>query len=266
MELEYNDLNDHAQSPCPGSGAPHPHGAAAGERGLAAAGTGPDLLEPPSQEQGAGGGRQGRGGFNQDNSAADFSPKAPIQARRRPTRPRRSSCRPAIAWSWCCPTRTSTLPAVIEFDGNGRMYVAEFVTYMPDVDGTGQREPTAASAGGKSTKGDGSLRQAHRVRRQADPAAHDPAARQRQHPDQRDATRTTSSSGPTPTATASPTSRRCSTPASASAATATSSTSRAASSGAWTTGSTAPTTRSASAGRRPASCASRPARTAASGA
>ena len=32
-------------------------------------------------------------------------------------------------------------PAVIEFDGNGRMYVAEFVTYMNDVDGTGQHEP-----------------------------------------------------------------------------------------------------------------------------
>ena len=34
-------------------------------------------------------------------------------------------------------------PAVIEFDGNGRMYVSECVTYMPDVEGTGQREPVS---------------------------------------------------------------------------------------------------------------------------
>ena len=35
---------------------------------------------PPQENQPQGGGRQGRGGFNQDNSAADFSPKPPIQA------------------------------------------------------------------------------------------------------------------------------------------------------------------------------------------
>ena len=46
-------------------------------------------------------------------------------------------------------------PAVIEFDGNGRMYVVEFVTYMPDVDGTGQHEPRSRISRWEDTNGDG---------------------------------------------------------------------------------------------------------------
>jgi len=34
-------------------------------------------------------------------------------------------------------------PSVIEFDGNGRMYVCEFVTYMPDADGNHQHDPVS---------------------------------------------------------------------------------------------------------------------------
>ena len=46
-------------------------------------------------------------------------------------------------------------PAVIEFDGNGRMYVAEFVSYMLDADGTGAHEPISRITRFESTKGDG---------------------------------------------------------------------------------------------------------------
>ena len=46
-------------------------------------------------------------------------------------------------------------PSVIEFDGNGRMYVAEFVTYMPDADGNRQHDPVSRISRFESTKGDG---------------------------------------------------------------------------------------------------------------
>ena len=32
-------------------------------------------------------------------------------------------------------------PVAIEWDGNGKMYVAEMLTYMQDIDGTNQQEP-----------------------------------------------------------------------------------------------------------------------------
>ena len=43
----------------------------------------------------------------------------------------------------------------IEFDGNGRMYVAEFITYMRDADGNGQHAPNSRITRLESTKGDG---------------------------------------------------------------------------------------------------------------
>ena len=46
-------------------------------------------------------------------------------------------------------------PAVIEWDGNGRMYVSEFRSYMRDADATGEHEPTSRISRWESTKGDG---------------------------------------------------------------------------------------------------------------
>ena len=46
-------------------------------------------------------------------------------------------------------------PAVVRFDGNGRMYVAEFVTYMRDADGNNQHTPESRITRFESTKGDG---------------------------------------------------------------------------------------------------------------
>ncbi len=44
---------------------------------------------------------------------------------------------------------------MIEFDGNGRMYVAEFITYMRDADGNRQHLPESRITRFESTKGDG---------------------------------------------------------------------------------------------------------------
>ncbi len=46
-------------------------------------------------------------------------------------------------------------PAQIRFDGNGRMYVTEFVTYMRDADGNNQHTPESRITRFESTKGDG---------------------------------------------------------------------------------------------------------------
>ena len=46
-------------------------------------------------------------------------------------------------------------PAAIRFDGNGRMYVAEFITYMRDADGNNQHVPESRITRFESTKGDG---------------------------------------------------------------------------------------------------------------
>src|SRR5262245_55484855 len=46
-------------------------------------------------------------------------------------------------------------PTVIEFDGNGRMYVVEFLTYMPDVDGHNQLAPQNRITRWEDTDADG---------------------------------------------------------------------------------------------------------------
>jgi glucose/arabinose dehydrogenase len=46
-------------------------------------------------------------------------------------------------------------PAMIVFDGNGRMYVAEMRTYMQDAEGSGQMEPFSRVSRHEDTDGDG---------------------------------------------------------------------------------------------------------------
>lgn len=48
-------------------------------------------------------------------------------------------------------------PAVIAWDGNGRMYVAEMRTYMQDIDGTGAHDPVSRVSLLEDTDGDGRM-------------------------------------------------------------------------------------------------------------
>ncbi len=48
-------------------------------------------------------------------------------------------------------------PAVVAWDGNGRMYVAEMRTYMQDIDGTGAHEPVSRISLLDDTDGDGRM-------------------------------------------------------------------------------------------------------------
>ena len=137
---------------------------------------------------------------------------------------------------------------------------------MPDVEGTGQREPRSRISRWEDTNGDGTYDKRTVFADKLVLPRIGPAARQRQHPHQRDRLGRRHQADRHERRRRRRQARGVLQRRRRSAATATSSTSRAASSGGSTTGSTAPTTRSASAGRRPASSARPPDRTAASGA
>src|SRR5580765_2552042 len=89
------------------------------------------------------------------NEGADFSPKDP-EAARTPAEEAKSFKLPTgYRMELVLSEPQVVSPAVIEFDGNGRMYVAEFVSYMLDADGTGAHDPISRITRFESTKGDG---------------------------------------------------------------------------------------------------------------
>ena len=100
---------------------------------------------------------QGRGGGpgNQDNAGADFSPKPALQPRT-PQEEAKSFLVPAgYRMELVASDPDINNPAVVEWDGNGRMYISEFRSYMRDADATGEHEPTNRISRWESSKGDG---------------------------------------------------------------------------------------------------------------
>ena len=129
----------------------------------------------PAAGQGAGGGAAapqagGRGGATQDNSGADFSPKPALRARPAAEQASTFLLPAGYRMELVLSDPDINSPGVIEFDGNGRMYVAELRSYMPDGDRRNQHVPTSVISRWESSAGDGTLRQAHYLRRQARPA------------------------------------------------------------------------------------------------
>ena len=109
---------------------------------------------PPPQTQGgyAGG---GLGAGSRDNSDADFSPKDPVPPGSAAAESRSFVLPPGYRMELVLSEPEVNTPAVIEFDGNGRLYVAEFSTYMRDLDGTGEHDPLSRITRWESTRGDG---------------------------------------------------------------------------------------------------------------
>ncbi|MEO8482984.1 MAG: c-type cytochrome [Acidobacteriota bacterium] len=89
------------------------------------------------------------------NEGADFSPKPPIQARSAADEAKSFVLPTGYRMELVLSDPDIVNPSVIEFDGNGRMYVVEFVTYMPNVEGEGQREPKNRISRWEDTNGDG---------------------------------------------------------------------------------------------------------------
>jgi mono/diheme cytochrome c family protein len=100
---------------------------------------------------------QGRGGTlsSTSNAGADFSPKPAIKPRTPEEEAKSFLLPPGYRMELVLADPQIISPAVIRFDGNGRMYVAEFVTYMRDADGNNQHTPESRITRFESTKGDG---------------------------------------------------------------------------------------------------------------
>ena len=106
----------------------------------------------------AGQGRGGGGGgtlSSTTNAGADFSPKPPVLARTPQEQAKSFILPPGYRMELVVAEPDVISPAVIRFDGNGRMYVAEFITYMRDADGNNQHQPESRITRFESTKGDG---------------------------------------------------------------------------------------------------------------
>jgi hypothetical protein len=89
------------------------------------------------------------------NEGADFGPRAPIPARTPEDEAKAFYLPPGYRMELVAAEPDVISPAVIEFDGNGRMYVIEFLSYMLDADGTGAHDPISRITRFESTKGDG---------------------------------------------------------------------------------------------------------------
>jgi mono/diheme cytochrome c family protein len=100
---------------------------------------------------------EGRGGTlsSTSNAGADFSPKPAIKARTPEEEAKSFLLPPGYRMELVLADPQIISPAVVRFDGNGRMYVAEFVTYMRDADGNNQHTPESRITRFESTKGDG---------------------------------------------------------------------------------------------------------------
>ena len=89
------------------------------------------------------------------STRADFAPKDPITAKTAAEEEKTFLLPPGYRMELVLADPLIDTPAVIEFDGNGRMYVCEFVTYMPDVEGTNQHAPESRITRFEDTNGDG---------------------------------------------------------------------------------------------------------------
>ena len=89
------------------------------------------------------------------NAGADFSPKPPVKARTPEDEAKSFLLPPGYRLELVVAEPQIVSPAVIRFDGNGRMYVAEFITYMRDADGNNQHVPESRITRFESTRNDG---------------------------------------------------------------------------------------------------------------
>jgi mono/diheme cytochrome c family protein len=90
-----------------------------------------------------------------NNVGADMGPKPPVKARPPAEQAQTFVLPPGYRMELVAAEPDVISPAVIEFDGNGRMYVAEFITYMRDVEGSNQHAPTNRITRFEDTNADG---------------------------------------------------------------------------------------------------------------
>ena len=117
------------------------------------------------QLPGAPGGQRGAapvagGGFGggrgpQTNENTDFTPKPPIKARSPKEEAEGFMLPQGYRMELVAADPDVISPGVIEFDGNGRMYVGELVSYMMTAEAEREHDPISRISRWESTKGDG---------------------------------------------------------------------------------------------------------------
>ena len=91
----------------------------------------------------------------QGNEDADFSPRDPILPKTPAEQAKMFKLPPGYRMELVASDPDIQQPSLIEFDGNGRMYVGEMRTYMLDSVATDEFEPRNRVSRWESTKGDG---------------------------------------------------------------------------------------------------------------
>jgi mono/diheme cytochrome c family protein/glucose/arabinose dehydrogenase len=122
------------------------------------AGVNSQRQEVPAGPAGGGpvpvGGGQGRGRAG-ENPAADFSPKPPYLPRSAAEQAKTFRLPPGYRLELVLSDPDIISPVTVEFDGNGRMYVIEMISYMLDAEATREHDPISRISRWESTKGDG---------------------------------------------------------------------------------------------------------------
>jgi mono/diheme cytochrome c family protein len=95
----------------------------------------------------------GRGPATNENT--DFSPKTPIRARTPAEEAAGFILPTGYRMELVAADPDVISPTNVEFDGNGRMYVAEMISYMMDANATREHDPISRISRWESTKGDG---------------------------------------------------------------------------------------------------------------
>src|SRR5690606_13431584 len=117
--------------------------------GLFATSTGLGARQQPGPPQAA------QGIDDPANAGADFSPKPPVVALSPADEARLFWLPPGYRLEPVLTEPDIEAPAAIAFDGNGRMYVIEIVSYMKDADATGQMDPVNRISRHEDIDGDG---------------------------------------------------------------------------------------------------------------
>ena len=89
------------------------------------------------------------------NANMDFTPKPPIVALSPEEEKKHFILPPGYTVDLVLEDHDVISPAVLAFDGDGKMYVAEMRTFMRDADATGQLDPVSRVSLHESTKHDG---------------------------------------------------------------------------------------------------------------
>src|SRR6185295_5283514 len=97
----------------------------------------------------------GFGGRSMTSEASDFTPKTPYTARTPEEEAKGFMLPTGYRLELVAADPQIISPTLIEFDGNGRMYVGEMISYMMDAGASREHDPISRISRWESTKGDG---------------------------------------------------------------------------------------------------------------